>query len=107
MMRWADFGVVGRAKLFGVGLPTPERYEAEEMRHRFTLRRINELYDNGDFSAPEYASSVRRHAILHGVFDSYGDMESLRLFFLLELLHDALDDVGRGLGRHGRLLRRL
>ncbi len=74
-------------------LPAPERYEAaEEMRRRFTLRRINELYDNGDLSDPEYASSVRRHAILHGVFGSFGELESLRLFFLLELLHDAVSE---------------
>jgi len=62
-------------------LPAVERYAAaEEMRRRFTLRRINELYDSGDFADSRYASSVRRHAILHGVFDGFGELESLRLF---------------------------
>lgn len=76
-----------------VTLSAPERYEAvEKIRRRFTLERINELYDNGDFSDPEYASSVKRHAILHGVFESFGELESLRLFFLLELLHDAVGE---------------
>lgn len=74
-------------------LTAPERFEAaEDLRRRFTLTRINELYDSGDFSDPEYASSVRRHAILHGVFDSFGELESLRLFFLVELLHDAVSE---------------
>lgn len=71
----------------------PERYEAtEEMRRRFALLRINELYDHGDLSDPQFASSVKRHAILHGVFTGYGELESLRLFFLLELLHDAVSE---------------
>ncbi len=74
-------------------LPAVERFAAaEEMRRQFTLRRINELYDSGDFADPRYASSVRRHAILHGVFDGFGELESLRLFFVLDLLHDAVGE---------------
>lgn len=73
-----------------LALSSTERYgAAEEMRRRFSLLRINELYDHGEFSDPAFASSLKRHSILHGVFDNYGELESLRLFFLLELLHDA------------------
>ena len=74
-------------------LPAHERYEeGEELRRRFVLLRINELYNYGDLSDPEFSSSVRRHAILHGVFTNYGELESLRLFFLLELLHNAVSE---------------
>jgi GNAT superfamily N-acetyltransferase len=74
-------------------MPMRERFEeAEELRARFALVRINELFASGDYDDPVFASSVRRHAILHGGFNSYGELESLRLFFLLDLLHDA---VGR------------
>jgi hypothetical protein len=77
-------------------LSVPERYEeVEESRRRFAPERINELYLNGEFSDPEFSSSVRRHAILHGVFDGYGELESLRLFCLLELLHDAVSEYKR------------
>ncbi len=72
-------------------LPVYERFQkVKELRTRFTLLRINELYDNGEFSDPEFASSVKRHAILHGVFNNFGELESLRLFFVLALLHDAV-----------------
>lgn len=74
-------------------MPARERYEAaEELRARFALLRINELFASGDYDDPAFATSVTRHSILHGAFTSYGELESLRLFFLLELLHDA---VGR------------
>jgi hypothetical protein len=36
-----------------MSLSASERYEAaEEMRRRFALLRVNELYDHGDFSDP-------------------------------------------------------
>lgn len=72
-------------------LPIYKRFQkVKELRTHFTLLRINELYDNGEFSDPEFTSSVSRHAILHGVFDNFGELESLRLFFVLALLHDAV-----------------
>lgn len=64
----------------------------EELKTRFALLCINELYDHGEFSDPTYTSSVKRHAILHGVFTNFGELESLRLFFVLALLHDAVGD---------------
>ena len=64
------------------------RFErAEELKTHLALRSINELYENGEFSDPEFTSSVRRHPILHGVFTNFGELESLRLFFILGLLH--------------------
>jgi len=80
-----------------MAMPAWERYEeVEELRARFVLVRINELFGSGDLDDPDFVSSVRRHAIGHGAFKAHGELESLRLFFLLELLHDA---VGRYMDR--------
>lgn len=74
-------------------LPIYERFQkVEELRTHFTLVRINELYDKGEFSDPDFTSLVKRHAILHGVFDNFGELESLRLFCILALLHHAVAD---------------
>lgn len=74
-------------------LPVFYRYErAEELETHLALRSINELYKNGEFSDPEFTSSVRRHPILHGVFTNFGELESLRLFFILGLLHKMVSD---------------
>lgn len=74
-------------------LPASTRYErAEELKTHLALRSINELYENGEFSDPEFTSSVRRHPILHGVFTNFGELESLRLFFILGLLHKMVSD---------------
>ncbi|MDP9439852.1 MAG: hypothetical protein M3P49_14105 [Actinomycetota bacterium] len=75
-------------------LPWNERYEkASELKTFFTLLRINELHDHEpephDF---EFASSkVNRHVIAHGRVTSFSEIDSLRLFCILALLHDAVD----------------
>ena len=33
---------------------------------------------------------MNRHPILHGVFLNFGEVESLKLFFILDLLHEAV-----------------
>jgi hypothetical protein len=72
-------------------LPLAERIKrADDLRNHFTLVRINALYEEGDFTNPVFASSVNRHAILHGVFLNFGEVESLKLFFVLDLLHEAV-----------------
>ena len=82
-----------------LAMPARERYEAlEELRARFALVRINELFASGTYGDPEFASSVRRHSILHGAFEAYGELQSLRLFFLLEVLHDAVGRYKSGSG---------
>lgn len=74
-------------------LSVSERYEkAFELKTFFMLLRINELHgrepDPSDF---EFASSaVNRHAIAHGRVTSFGEINSLRLFCILALLHDAV-----------------
>lgn len=74
-------------------LPLNQRYaKVEELRRYVTLLQVNELYRNGNFSDPSFNSSVNRHAILHGMFENFGELESLRLFFLVELLHDVIGD---------------
>jgi hypothetical protein len=72
-------------------LPLAERIKrADDLRNHFTLVRINALYEEGNFTNPVFASSVNRHAILHGVFLNFGEVESLKLFFVLDLLHEAV-----------------
>lgn len=72
-------------------LPLNERFErAEELRKHLTLARINELFEYKSFSDPDATSVVNRHVILHGVFEKYGEIESLKLFFVLDLLHEAI-----------------
>lgn len=98
-------------------LPLAERIGmADELRNHFTLVRINALYEEGDFTNPVFASSVNRHAILHGVFLNFGEIESLKLIFVLDLLHEAvgtyeelaeeiLGEVRRAVRDNPRLLR--
>jgi hypothetical protein len=78
-------------------LPVDERYERlEAFQARFALLRINELYINGDFSDPGFTSArAKRHPIVHGVFKNYDEIESLRLFCALDLLHDAVGEYKR------------
>jgi hypothetical protein len=72
-------------------LPAPERFRsAEELTRYFTLCRLEELFEDRDFSKPGVSSVVNRHVIAHGVFRSFGEEESLRLFFVLDLLHKAI-----------------
>jgi len=72
-------------------LPILDRFNSvEEVRKYFTLVRIQELFDERDFADPESSSSVNRHLILHGVFRTLEELESLRLFFVLDLLHEAI-----------------
>lgn len=72
-------------------LPASERFRrAEEERRHFTLKRIDELFKFRSFSEPGVASVVNRHVILHGVFQTFGEKESLKLFFVLDLLHEAI-----------------
>src|SRR5215217_4483720 len=71
--------------------PIHERFSnVEEARKYFTLIRIQELFDRKDFADPESSSTVNRHVILHGVFRTFGEFESLKLFFVLDLLHEAV-----------------
>jgi hypothetical protein len=80
-----------------LALPLNERYKRlEAFRDRFALLRINELYINGSFSDPDFTSArAKRHPIVHGVFKNYDEIESLRLFCALDLLHDAVVEYKR------------
>jgi len=72
-------------------LPIHERFSnIEEARRYFTLVRMQELFDRRDFADSQSLSTVNRHVILHGVFRNFEEFESLRLFFLLDLLHEAI-----------------
>jgi hypothetical protein len=78
-------------------LSMEERYKRlEAFLARFALLRINELYINGSFSDPDFTSArAKRHPIVHGVFKNYDEIESLRLFCALDLLHDAVVEYKR------------
>lgn len=72
-------------------LPAPERFRsADELRRYFTLYRIQELFERQPFSEPGASSVVNRHVITHGIFKTFGEKESLKLFFVLDLLHEAV-----------------
>jgi hypothetical protein len=75
-----------------VQLPFAERIEkTEEMGKHFTLFQINELYkDTDNLDDPALISMVNRHGIAHGVFLKFEEIESLKLFFILDLLHEAI-----------------
>lgn len=74
-----------------IALPPYERFErAEELRKHLTLARIYELFKSIPFSDPQAASLVNRHVILHRVFRKYEEIESSKLFFVLDLLHEAI-----------------
>ena len=69
-------------------MPAYERFKnVGEVSRYFTLVRVQELFDRVDFSDPRSSSVVNRNVILHGVFESYGETESLKLFFVLDLVH--------------------
>jgi hypothetical protein len=77
-------------------LPFDERFSnVDQARNYFILIRIQELFDEKDFADPQSLSTVNRHVILHGIARNYEEFDSLRLFFILELLHEAI-----GLYRH-------
>lgn len=73
-------------ELLTQGLPEPhEKVEQISLEH--ALLRVNELYNHGDFSDPEFVNSTNRHAILHGVSEGFGEVESTKLFCAVELVH--------------------
>lgn len=43
----------------------------------------------------DFFHGVRRHPITHGVFKNHGEIESLRLFCALDLLHEAVGEYKR------------
>lgn len=67
----------------------------EELRSFCKLLMINELFKSGDFSNPEFASEVNRHVILHGVRHEFVEVDSLKLFFILDVLHEAVGTYKR------------
>lgn len=66
-----------------------ERYAtAEQVALEHALFRVNELYNNGRFSDPEFVNSTNRHAILHGVSENFGELTSVKLFCAVQLIHE-------------------
>lgn len=66
-----------------------ERYDtAEQVSLEHALFRVNELYNHGEFSDPEFVKSTNRHAILHGVSEHFGELMSIKLFCAVQLVHE-------------------
>ncbi|WP_162924601.1 hypothetical protein [Rubrobacter indicoceani] len=66
-----------------------ERYDTvEQVSLEHALFRVNELYNNGKFSDPEFVNSTNRHAILHGVSENFGELASIKLFCAVQLVHE-------------------
>lgn len=66
-----------------------DRYDtAEQVSLEHALFRVNELYNNGEFSDPEFVNSTNRHAILHGVSENFGELASIKLFCAVQLVHE-------------------
>jgi hypothetical protein len=64
----------------------PERFATvEKVDLHHALWRVNELYNNGDFTDPDFINSTNRHGILHGVSENLGELDSMKLFCAVEL----------------------
>jgi hypothetical protein len=59
---------------------------------------VNELYKSGDFNDPEFVNSTNRHAIVHGVAEDFGELESMKLFCAIELVHEIVVAYRAALG---------
>lgn len=66
-----------------------DRHEtAQQVSLEHALFRVNELYNHGKFSDPEFVNSTNRHAILHGVSEDLGELTSIKLFCAVQLVHE-------------------
>lgn len=69
----------------------PEQFAfVEDLKVRLNLSRINEMFNTVSFTDPASAHLTNRHTILHGVFRNFSELESLRLFFILDALHEMI-----------------
>jgi hypothetical protein len=78
-----------------VALPIEDRFEkveetVQELNRRTTRLRIEEFFKKGNPSRAKAAWSVNRHSIAHGNFRNFVEVESLKIFFILDLLHRAV-----------------
>lgn len=74
-----------------VTMNIPDRWQAaDRISLRHALLRLNDLYKSGDFEDPEFVNSTNRHAIVHGVAEDFGELESVKLFCAVELVHEVV-----------------
>lgn len=67
----------------------PDRWRtADRISLWHALLRLNELHKSGDFNDSEFVNSTNRHAIVHGVAENFGELESMKLFCAVELVHE-------------------
>lgn len=72
-----------------LAMDIPDRWQAADtISLRHALLRLNELHKSGDFDNPEFVNSTNRHAIVHGVAEDFGELESVKLFCAVELVHE-------------------
>lgn len=63
---------------------------AERASLEHALHRVNELYNRVEFDSLDPASPTNRHAILHGVSEHYDEIDSLKVFCAIELMHEVV-----------------
>lgn len=78
-----------------MALPILDRFEKAdekvvELNMHFTMLRIHEYFKKGNPSRAKAVWSANRHSIAHGNFRNFVEVESLKLFFVLDLLHRAV-----------------
>ncbi len=74
------------------GQPIWDRHDtAERISLQHALFRVNELYNRVEFSNLGAGDSGNRHAVLHGVATDYGELDSLKLFCAVQLVHEIVD----------------
>jgi hypothetical protein len=78
-----------------MALPIVDRFNkveetVEELNKHVTPLRIDEFFEKGNPSRAKAVWSVNRHSIAHGNFRNFVEAESLKVFFILDLLHRAV-----------------
>ena len=78
-----------------MALPIVDRFEkaeetVQELNKHITLVRIDDFFKKGNPSRAKAVWSVNRHSIAHGNFRNFIEVESLKIFFILDLLHRAV-----------------
>jgi hypothetical protein len=79
-----------------MALPIGDRFEkadqtVQELNEHTTRLLIDEFFKKSNPSRAKAAWNVNRHSIAHGNFRKFVEAESLKIFFILDLLHRAVE----------------
>ncbi len=65
---------------------------SRNLRISLNINRIIELFDVVDFENQQSVNGYNRHGMLHGFCSKYNEVNSLKTFLLLDLIHDFISD---------------